>query len=161
VPIPLMMGFDQATLDAFSLTTDHVLQHEKSRVAPTQMSRDDEPKERARRSVVIDERGDAYGRRRTDIPLADIKRTIEAVQQIKGAGGVPEDIISVPDWATTLVAEHVRGQEQRNGVTHDLGTHADVLDLQPAEDGMDRPTLLDNSRESKALGSSSNDQNGA
>lgn len=133
LPPQQLLGFDQATLDAFSLTTDDVLKHEKKRVRPEHVSLDDEPP-RPRRSLIIDEQGEAYGRRRTDIPMADIKRTIEAVQQIKGAGGVPDAIISVPEWAKAIVREG----EKANGAAADTGRGADLLDLQPAGHGADQ-----------------------
>jgi hypothetical protein len=146
------LGSDQATLDAFSLTTDEVLKHEKNRVKPGEIAIDDEPTDRPRRSIVIDERGEPYGRRRTDIPVADIKRTIEAVQQIRGAGGVPEEIITVPDWAKALLVKGEQAQEHSNGAAHDTDTHADPLDLEPVGNGADRPALPDDSLGSGAPG---------
>src|SRR5258706_10598215 len=112
-----------------------------------QIAIDDEPKDRPRRSIVIDEQGEPYGRRHTDIPVADIKRTIEAVQQIRAAGGAPEESITVPDWARTLLVEGEGAQEHGNGAAHDPGTHADPLDLQPADDRADRPAFPDDSPE--------------
>ena len=143
VPIGPTLGFDQATLDAFSLTTDEVLKHEKKRVKPDQIALDDGPKERSRRSIVIDERGEPYGRRRTDIPIADIKRTIEAVREIKGSGGSPQEIISVPEWAKALLEEGEQAQEQGDSAAHDVGGRSDSLDLQPIGDGTDRTALPD------------------
>jgi hypothetical protein len=125
-PLGPTLGLDQATLDAFSLTTDEVLKHERKRVSPDQIAHTDEPKERPRRNIVIDESGEPYGRRSTDISIADIKRTIEAVHQIREAGGIPEEIINVPEWAKTLLAER-----EGNGAADDTSGPSNRLDLQP------------------------------
>jgi hypothetical protein len=141
-------GSGQATLDALSLTTNEGLKHEKNHMKPGQIAIDDEPRDRPRRSIVIDEQGEPYGRRHTDIPVADIKRTIEAVQQIRSAGGAPEEIINVPDWAKTLLGEGERAQRHSNGAA--TGTQADALDLQPAGDEADRAAPPDDSRGSES-----------
>lgn len=141
-PLGPVMGFDKATLDAFSITADEVLKHERKRVRAEDLPLDSESKSKQRRRaydqddegvthrgqeprarephVVIDEYGEPYGRRSYDVPISDIKRTIEAVRSI---GGDPRDVL-VPDWVREIKETH---REQ-------MGEQDDTLDLAPPDE---------------------------
>jgi len=68
---PPVSPSDRATLDAFSLSTDDLVDHERRRISP----------ETAR-----------LGRRATDVSIADIQRTILALSQVAGDEEPPDDV---------------------------------------------------------------------
>lgn len=100
-----MSRVDHSTLDGFALTPYELLQHERRRTPPDRLPIDSTGIARhsgRKKHVVLDEDGEPYGRRVTDIPIRDLKRVISAIQQIKSAGHDPEKVIDLPDWARQL-----------------------------------------------------------
>jgi hypothetical protein len=81
---PPLTELDRATVDAFSLSTKELRQHEQQRTRPEDVNLEPSDLERPkkpRKHVVLDEDGEPYGRRASDISISDIKRLIKAVEQ--------------------------------------------------------------------------------
>ena len=101
---PSVRGPSKEVVDPFLLTTDELAEHERRRLSAAEIASGPpaEPLAPRRRPAVLDEEGELYGRRATDIPISDIKRVIAALEQIKGAGADPEEVLDVPEWAREL-----------------------------------------------------------
>ena len=101
---PSVHGPAKEVVDPFLLTTDELAEHERRRLSAAEVppSRGAPEPHTPRRPAVLDEEGELYGRRATDIPIRDIKRVIAALEQIKSAGADPEEVLDVPEWAREL-----------------------------------------------------------
>ncbi len=117
---PSVQGTAKAAVDPFLLSTEELAQHERRRLTAADIDIEDIPIEQRtpkRRPTVLDEEGELYGRRATDIPIRDIKRVIAALEQIKGAHADPEEVLNIPEWAREI---HRRMDESEAGRQPDL-----------------------------------------